>query len=73
MAINQDTIFYGRSFSCASIASISSRGVIPSVQMYLDGKTALKKPKKILQTYDVAENIKMVSTWSYKKCLFADC
>jgi hypothetical protein len=59
MEINKDTLFYGRSFSRSSIASMSSRGVIPSTQMKVEGKTAIKKERKILQTYDIAE----ISRW----------
>jgi hypothetical protein len=54
MAQNE-ILFCGRMYSQAAIATMASRCVIPSVQMYIEGKTAIKKPRKIMQTYDVSE------------------
>jgi hypothetical protein len=58
MSKHKDTLFYGRTYSGNTISSFATRCIIPSKLTYLEGKDAVKKIEKRLQTYDVAEIIR---------------
>jgi hypothetical protein len=57
MSCHKNELFYGRAFSASSISNLACRGAIPSKQMYLEGKEAIKKVK-MPHTYDVYEIIR---------------